>query len=375
MRIEAEPTILAQLQALADPTRARLLLALERHELTVGELCQLLQLPQSTVSRHLKTLADEGWLVVRADGASRRYSLAALDESREALWRLVRAPVEATVAARQDALRIPAVLAQRRTASAHFFAGVAGHWDSLRTELFGDRVDLLALLALLDDGWTVGDLGCGTGQLAAALAPFVRRVVAVDASAAMLDAARLRLADTPNVELRAGELEALPVADGEIDVALLALVLHHAAEPTAVLAEARRALAPGGRLLIVDMLPHAHAEYRQTMGHVWQGFEAGQLHSWMGAAGFVSPRLLPLPPDANARGPALFVATARVAAGRTTAESVTAAGGGVARAGSSAAGRARPPEGQWGAPPEKHATDADPLPPHPSLASRTIPSR
>lgn len=356
MRIEAGPAILAQLQALAEPTRARLLLSLERHEFTVGELCQLLQLPQSTVSRHLKTLADEEWLAVRADGASRFYRLAApLDESREALWRLVRDPVETTAAARQDALRIPAVLAQRRTASAHFFAGAAGEWDSLRAELFGDRVDLVAMFALLDDAWTVGDLGCGTGRLAAALAPFVHRVVAVDSSAPMLDAARLRLAEVPNVEFRAGELEALPVADGELDVALLALVLHHAAEPTAVLAEARRALAPGGRLLIVDMLPHAHAEYRQTMGHVWQGFEAGQLHSWLDAAGFASPRLLPLPTDARARGPALFVATARAAAGQRGAAARVAE--------------------QRGAPPERHVTTADPTMPHPSVALRTIPSR
>lgn len=367
MRIEDEPGILAQLQALADPTRARLLLVLDRHELTVGELCQVLQLPQSTVSRHLRTLADDEWVTARADGASRLYRRAELDEERRKLWTLVGAGMAGGVAARQDALRVPAVLDQRRAASAHFFAGVAGEWDTLRAELFGQRADLHALLALMDDRWTVGDLGCGTGQIAAAIAPFVRRVVAVDASAAMLEAARLRLAGTANVELREGELESLPVGDGELDVAILALVLHHAAEPEAVLAEARRALAPGGRLLIVDMLPHAHAEYRQTMGHVWQGFDGGKVQEWLDASGFTAPRLRPLPTDVKARGPALFVATARAAAARERAVSPAVS--------PSASPAESASSGPWGAPPEPQDTAAVAPSRHPPAAARTAVSR
>ncbi len=319
MRILAEPGILAQLQSLADPTRARLLLVLDRHEMTVGELCQVLQLPQSTVSRHLRTLSDDEWVLARADGARRLYRLAELDESRRKLWALVGEGMAGAPAARQDALRVPVVLAQRRTVSADFFAGAAGDWDALRAELFGSRTDLHALLALVDERWTIGDLGCGTGQLAASLAPFVRRVVAVDASPAMLDAARARLSDMDPevaraVELRAGDFEALPVADGELDAAVLSLVLHHAVEPAAVLAEARRTVAPGGRLLVVEMLPHAHAEYRRTMGHVWQGFEPAQMEAWLLGAGFRDVRTQPLPADPQALGPALFVASARATA-------------------------------------------------------------
>ena len=310
MRIDAEPPILAHLAALADPTRGRLLLVLERHELSVGELCQVLQLPQSTVSRHLKTLADERWVAAAAEGASRRYRLAALDAAAQGLWQAVRAPLGESAQARHDAHRVPGVLAQRRGKSRDFFAGAAGRWDALRAELFGRRADLQALLALVADDLVVGDLGCGTGQVSEALAPFVRRVVAVDGSSEMLAAAEARLAALPNVELRAGELEALPVEDGTLDAAVLALVLHHAAEPAAVLAEARRVLRPGGRLVVVDMLAHAREEYRHEMGHVWLGFEEAQLAAWLGDAGFASPRVVALPADPQALGPSLFAASA-----------------------------------------------------------------
>jgi ArsR family transcriptional regulator len=309
----ATPAIFDRMSALADATRSRILLLLERHELTVGEACQVLQLPQSTVSRHLKLLSDDGWVASRAEGTSRRYRMAAdaLDESARGLWRIVREPVAALPAAEQDATRLRSVLAQRTTRSRAFFSSSAGQWDRLRAELFGDRTDLLGLLALLPDAWTVGDLGCGTGRLSEALAPFVRRVVAVDASAAMLEAARARLAGTSNVEVRAGELESLPVADGELDAAVASLVLHYLADPEAALAEAFRALRPGGRLVVVDMMPHDREEFRHTMGHVWPGFGAEQMAQWLDAAGFEAPRHLALPPDTAARGPMLFVVSAR----------------------------------------------------------------
>ena len=313
MRIMDAPGILGQLTALADPTRSRLLLVLDRHELTVGELCQVLQLPQSTVSRHLKTLADEGWVTGRADGASRRYRAAALAAPSRRLWQLVRDEIGESPAARHDAHRVAGVLAQRRTKSEEFFATSAGRWDALRAELFGRGADLHALLGLLDDEWAVGDLGCGSAPVAAALAPFVRRVVAVDASRAMLAAARRRLDGAANVDLRSGELEALPCEDGELDAAVLSLVLHYVPDPPAALAEARRVLRAGGRLLVVDMLPHARDEYRAEMGHVWLGFEQAQLEAWLADAGFARVRYHPLPADPAAKGPALFAATARAA--------------------------------------------------------------
>jgi ArsR family transcriptional regulator len=162
----------------------------------------------------------------------------------------------------------------------------------------------------VDDAWTVGDLGCGTGELAAALAPFVRRVVAVDASRHMLAAAKRRVGDLVNVELRHGELEALPLEDGELDAAVIFLVLHYVPDPARALAEVARVLKPGGKLLVVDMVPHDRAELRERMGHVWAGFSYEQLAAWSTDAGFAGLRYRPLPPDPAARGPGLFTATA-----------------------------------------------------------------
>jgi len=306
------PPIFERMSALADSTRSRLLLVLDRHELTVGELCAVLQLPQSTVSRHLKTLQDEAWVTSRAEGTSRRYRMSAdrLEPAARRLWTLVREQVSTLPAADQDAQRLRSVLAARSTRSQEFFSTAAGQWDRLREELFGRRADLLGLLGLLDPAWTVGDLGCGTGQVSASLAPFVRRVVAVDSSTAMLGAARKRLDGVESVEVRAGELEALPVDDGELDAALLFLVLHYVAEPAAALAEARRALKPGGVLLVVDMASHDREDYRQAMGHVWLGFGAEQLEAWLRDAGLGAVRYVPLPADPAAKGPTLFAARA-----------------------------------------------------------------
>jgi ArsR family transcriptional regulator len=126
----------------------------------------------------------------------------------------------------------------------------------------------------------------------------------------MLQAARRRVRDAQNVEIRRGDLEALPIDDGALDAATLLLVLHHLPDPAAVMAEARRVLKPGGRLLICDMLPHDREEYRQQMGHVWLGFGDEQVRRLFAGAGFEKVRIAPLSVDADAKGPSLFVATA-----------------------------------------------------------------
>ena len=313
-----ERPLFDRLSELGDPVRCRLLLALDAEELTVSEICQVMQLPQSTASRHLRILTEGGWVTRRRDGTSRRYR-GAVDRQPEAargLWWLLRDELAESHDVAQDRHRLRDVVARRRSRSQEFFSTAAGQWSELRRRLFGQRFEVQALVSLLDPDCTIGDLGCGTGELTATLAAGAGRVIAVDESEAMLEAARGRLNGQGNVELRQGRIESLPITDGELDVATLVLVLHYLKEPAVAVREAARTLRPGGRLLVVDMLPHERAEYRQEMGHVWLGFEPDEAKSWLRGAGLERIHLRPLPTDAEARGPALFAAVAVKAAER-----------------------------------------------------------
>src|SRR2546428_5566651 len=127
----------------------------------------------------------------------------------------------------------------------------------------------------------------------------------------MLQAAKKRLHGLDNVDLRRGELEALPIDEARLDAAAMMLVLHHVPEPARALAEVARVLKPGGRLILVDMLPHDRESYRQQMGHVWLGFSDDHVRQMLTDAAFEEVRIVPLPPDAKSKGPGLFVATSR----------------------------------------------------------------
>ena len=305
--------ILDHMAALADPIRCRMLLPLERHELTVNEICAVLQLPQSTVSRHLKILADDGWVSSRRDGTSRFYGmvLSDLDPGAQRLWPVIREQIAGTSGAEQDERRLKSVLSKRRSKSEEFFSSASGQWDHLRSELFGDRFQLHAMLSLIDPEITVGDLGCGTGQVSELMAPHVSKVIAVDGSSDMVQAARKRLKAMHQVEVRRGDMEALPIDADTLDVAMVALVLHHVPDPARALAEIHRTLKGGGRVLIVDMLPHDRVEYQQQMGHVWLGFPDKTIKKLLEGAGFAGASIHNLPADEAAKGPGLFVATAR----------------------------------------------------------------
>jgi len=303
--------LLGRMESLSDATRLRLLRLLERHELGVAELCEVLQLPQSTVSRHLKVLADAGWVRSRPQGTTNLYrmEIGEADPAARRLWTLTREQTDDWATVAQDQLRLTRRLAERQP-SQNFFAGAAGRWDRLREELYGKTFTQEAFLGLLPADWIVADLGCGTGQVAAALAPHVRRVLAVDQSAAMLKAARRRTAGLDNVELKQGSLEALPLGAGACDGALLLLALTYVEDPAAVLSEAARVLRPGGRLVVADLLRHDREEFRREMGQLRLGFDVQEMEARLGTAGLDDVRLRALAPDPDAKGPALLLATA-----------------------------------------------------------------
>lgn len=306
------------LGSLADRVRLRLALVLEQEELSVGELARVVQLPQSTVSRNLKVLSEAGWLVKRSAGPATLYRLVLDDLSQpaRAIWIVVRDQPDHAAQRTEDVRRMRDVLAERRLDSQAFFNQVAGEWSQVRARLFGSGgggFTARGLLGLLPAHWTIADLGCGTGEAAEHLAPHVQRVVAVDQSEAMLEAARGRLGGLggmSNVEFVRAKLDALPLADASVDAAVCVLVLHHLADPVQALREMARVLRTdrgGGTALVIDMLEHDREEYRRTMGHAHLGFSMDRLAGMMEEAGLAGVRVTPLAGEADAKGPGLVV--------------------------------------------------------------------
>jgi SAM-dependent methyltransferase len=306
--------LVRRLAAIGDPVRLRLLRLLEREELGVGELARCVRLPQSTVSRHVASLLEAGFLAKRSEGTATLLRLVpeAMDSIAAELWVTVKPRLagdpELDPELSEDDARLKAVLAERRVDSRTFFGRVGADWTRMREQLFGDGVTATALLALIDPSWAVADVGCGTGEATAALAPFVAKVVAIDREPAMLEAARARLAGRKNVEFRRGEIENLPGKSGEFDAGVVMLLLHHLEDPAAALASAGRIVRPGGPLLVVDMVPHGHDEYRQAMGHRHLGFSEAELAAHARAAGLALRSFTALPADPQRKGPRLFAA-------------------------------------------------------------------
>jgi ArsR family transcriptional regulator len=262
----------------------------------------------------LKVLADQKWVRGRRQGTNHLYRTI-LDELEAggAAALVVGARADRRVAGGEAGSAAARSAAGGETGGQPgVLRGAAGEWDRLRGELYGKNFSDAAMLALLPGETVVADLGCGTGQVIAALAPFVKRVIGIDNSPAMLKAARKRLADQKNVDLRKGDLSAVPIDDASCDAATLILALTYVADPAAVLSEISRVLKPGGRAVIVDLLPHDREEFRRQLGQTRLGFDANELEQLLAQAGFRESHIAirPLPPEPNAKGPALFLATA-----------------------------------------------------------------
>ena len=283
------------LKALADPTRLRILHLLTQTELTVAELTRILATGQSSVSQHLAQLRDAGLIVDRKDGTKSFYSRtngaggAGANGSAPAAqaYAELAGSIEESAEAKQDLAALRDVLRARQQEAQEYFDRIA---EAIEHEYLPGRTWeglAKALLRLLPRA-RIADLGIGSGELTLLLCDASEKVIGVDYSQPMLDRVRAKAerAGVKNLELRLGDLESLPLAAGEVDVVVLSQALHHAEQPARALAEAHRVLAPGGRLLLLDLLKHRERWTREKFQDRWPGFHSRELVQWLGDAGF-----------------------------------------------------------------------------------------
>lgn len=300
-------------KALADETRLRILSVLTHGRYSVNELQDILRMGQSRVSRHLKLLTDAGLARVHREGTWAYYESAGEDgtEGIGPQLELIKLHREEFPEGEEDENRRFLCLEKRRQKSRAFHDQIAPHWSKLRQELIDDNVSA-EIVEQLKGFDVIADLGCGAGEMVAHLAPFAGRTIGVDSSPAMLEQAGRTLSCRPDgqtgsVELRLGTLEHLPLADAEADGALLNMVLHHLADPPAVLQEVRRILAPGGKLLVCDLVRHDVEWMREKFGDQWLGFTKQELRQFLEFANF---EVLSIQPFNEKSRPGIILAAA-----------------------------------------------------------------
>ena len=280
---------LKALRLLGDESRVRLLRLLEKEELSVAELQEILGIGQSRISMQLSSLKQAGLVEVRRAGHKNLYRLAPGGDERDIMSEMLRRSGAEIRAVSEDDEGLRLVLRKRKDNLRTYFDELAGRFG--RHYVPGRSWKGLAemLLRLLPP-MTIADLGAGEGTLALMLAQRSERVIAVDNSEKMVeygtDVARRN--GVTNLEYRLGDLEELPLSSGEVDLALFHQSLHHAIHPKKAVEEARRILRPGGRIVVVDLLRHSLEEARELYADVWLGFSQAELIKLMGDAGFRS---------------------------------------------------------------------------------------
>ena len=279
--------LLTGLRACAEPTRLRLLALAERGSFCVMDLAEILGQSQPRLSRHLRLLVEAGLLERQREGANVWLALPPPATPAGSLVRslLARLPDGDPLlsADRRFAAR---VLADRARAASESFRRKGADWDEMRALGLPARAVEAALLGLLPASG-IGrllDIGTGTGALLEVLAPRIESGLGIDASRQMLALARARLAPLGHCAVRQGDMYRLPLPDAAFDLVVMQMILHHAEDPAAALAEAARVLRPGGRLLVVDLAAHDHAECRDRLAHRWPGFADARMADLLGAA-------------------------------------------------------------------------------------------
>lgn len=277
------------LQALADPTRLRILALLRRMELSVGELAIILDQSQPRVSRHVRILADAGVVDRRREGSWVFLTIGSEGRT-EPMFALIDAWADATSEEvfKSDASKLDRIRADRAEAAGRYFSSHADTWDSIRSLHVAESEVEEAIGRALGDqplGRLV-DVGTGTGRMIELFGRDARHSIGIDRSSDMLRLARVKLeaAGIPS-SLRQGDMYALPLDDGSADTIIIHQVLHYAHSPAAAIDEAARVLAQGGRLLIVDFAAHEREELRTTDAHIRLGFDDETMAGWFKSAG------------------------------------------------------------------------------------------
>jgi ArsR family transcriptional regulator len=280
--------MLETLKALSDPCRLRLTAVLLSGEFTVQELTRIMDMGQSRISRHLKILNEAGVLTVKRQGTWSYYRAGEGNCFFSSIRTVFEREINNLPQRSQDLSAVAEVLEERRRRSQEFFDRHARQWDDLVRTLLPVPEYHKRLLDQITDCDTVLEIGVGTGGLLRELAGKSARVIGVDHSPAMLDEARHRLntAGVKGVELRLGEMSHLPLPDALVGCVVANMVLHHAADPAAVLTEIRRVLMPGGILLLADLARHERETVREQLADQWLGFDEEELSAWLTAAGF-----------------------------------------------------------------------------------------
>lgn len=302
---------LAVLRAAGEPTRLRILALLALGELTVSDLTEILGQSQPRISRHLKLLVDAGVVERHREGAWAFFGLSdrspASPTVRAALGRLDPADPALT----RDRDRFAQVRAAHHDVADRYFTTNAREWDTVRSLHVADAAVERAVLEALGDVRIEAalDVGTGTGRMLELLSPRVGRAVGIDTNRDMLSLARSNLAraGVANAQVRHGDVFALPAARDGYDLIVVHQVLHFLDDGARAIAEAARALRPGGRLLVVDFAPHAIESLREHHAHRRLGFASETIEAWFRGAG-LEPRLhRDLPPPANASADMLTV--------------------------------------------------------------------
>lgn len=294
------------LRGAGEGTRLRLLALLAEGEHSVKDLTEILGQSQPRVSRHLKLLADAGLLSRNAEGAWAYYGLAEGGEGAElARWLIARLDRTDPDIAR-DRARLDWVRATQQKAAAEYFAKVAADWDVLR-KLHAPESAVEAAIVAAVGGRKVDfllDLGTGTGRMLELLAPNYRRGVGIDQSREMLAVARAKLsqAGIGHAQVRLGDIANLDPALGQADLIVIHQVLHYFDDPGRLLAQVRRALKPGGELLVVDFAPHELEFLRSAHAHRRLGLSEAQMQGWARSAGLTVEALRTFPNIVQAEG-------------------------------------------------------------------------